>query len=395
MDVGIVAYRFDYYPYIRNIVGVVPGVNYCMVKDVFSRVNAGARILNRVANRQVVSTFDLNNQFYDFNLNNVDLLHFFNGVSYGRTPWVSTFETVIPRFENLVQIPRRHTLDGKRSPAIIRAFEGLSGPNCKCLIAISRCTAQMQSTLLEQFPDYKKNIEEKLVVMHPPQDLIVSKYDDKQVGLGGPIKFMFVGNAFYRKGGIEILDTLKMLREQYHYAIDLTIVSALNIDGYAVQVAPDDVRRTKVLLQENGGWIKYYPHLPNPEVLELMKQAHIGLLPTYADTFGYAVLEFQAAGCPVITTNVRALPEINDDEKGWMINVPTSDLGEALYATQSDQMILSRCIREGLEAVIHQIFADKSVIANKSAEAILSIKANHSRSDFATQMAAIYRHAVS
>lgn len=395
MDVGIVAYRFDYYPYIRNIIGVVPGVNYCKVKDVFSRVNAGARILNRVANRQVVSTFDLNNQFYDFNLNKVDLLHFFNGVSYGRTPWVSTFETVIPRFENLVQIPRRQTLDGKRTLAIIRAFEGLSGPNCKRLIAISHCTARMQSRLLEQFPDYKKNIEAKLVVMHPPQDLFISKFEDKQVGLGGPIKFMFVGNAFYRKGGIEILDTLKMLREQYHYPIDLTIVSALNIDGYAVQVAPEDVRRTKVLLQENGGWIKYYPHLPNSEVIELMKQVHIGLLPTYADTFGYAVLEFQAAGCPVITTNVRALPEINDTDKGWLIDVPTNDLGEALYATQSDRMILSQRIREGLEAVVHQIFADKSVIANKSAQAILSIKVNHSRSDFATQMAGIYRHAVS
>ena len=63
-------------------------------------------------------------------------------------------------------------------------------------------------------------------------------------------------------------------------------------------------------------WISYVPKLTNNETLELMKKSHIGLLPTYADTYGYSVLEFQAAGCPVITTNVRALPEINNNNLG-------------------------------------------------------------------------------
>jgi glycosyltransferase involved in cell wall biosynthesis len=96
------------------------------------------------------------------------------------------------------------------------------------------------------------------------------------------------------------------LRERDKYEIELTIVSSLNIDNYATKKEPSDVQRVKNFIQKNSDWINYFPQLPNHEVLELMKKSHVGLLPTYADTYGYSVLEFQAAGCPVITTNVRA-----------------------------------------------------------------------------------------
>ncbi len=394
MDVGVLAYRFDYYPYVRNIIGVVPGAKYRKVKDLYSRANAGARLLNRLAHRQLLSTFDLNNQYYDFNLNRVDLLHFFNGISYGRTPWVSTFETVLPRFEGVVQISRQpdpRVMEARRN---IRAFEKLAGPSCKCLIAISQCAAHMQHRLLVQYPQFQKIIEEKLVVMHPPQGLWVSNFEEKQVDLNGCIRFMFVGNAFFRKGGIEMLETLKMVRERYHYEMDLTIVSALDIDGYAVQITPDTIQRTKALLEENKDWITHYPHLPNTKVLELMKHAHVGLLPTYADTYGYSVLEFQASGCPVISTNVRALPEINESDKGWIIPLPTNDVGEAIYATESERMLISNNIRTGLEEALHQIFNDRSLLSKKSEQSILGIKAHHSMSEFSTKMAEIYQSAL-
>lgn len=55
-----------------------------------------------------------------------------------------------------------------------------------------------------------------------------------------------------------------------------------------------------------------------------MKQCHIGLLPTFGDTFGFSVLEMQACGCPVITSNNYALPEINNKEIGWICDIQES-----------------------------------------------------------------------
>ena len=395
MIVGIVGYRFDHYAYIRNIVGIVPGIEYRKAKDLFARVNAGARTLNRFTKREIISTFDLNNQFYDFNLNKVDLLHLFNGISYGHIPWVSTFETILPRFRNVVQ--RTHG----SSPGFVsewklrKAFEALASNTCKQIIALSNCTVNIQRELLAEFSTYGEKIERKLVVMHPPQDVLVSEFADKQIDLHGRIKFMFVGNAFFRKGGREIIDTISMLRDQYHYDIELTIVSDLRIDGYAAKVNPEEIQRTAAFIQGNREWINYFPQLPNSEVLDMMKKAHIDLLPTYADTYGYSILEFQAAGCPVITTNVRSLPEINDNDKGWVIEVPKNRMGEAIYSTDTDRMVIREAIRKGLEKVVHEIFADKSIIPTKSEKAILSIKTSHSREGFSSRMKNIYLNAIS
>ncbi len=395
MIVGVVGYRFDHYAYIRNIVGKIPGIEYRKAKDLFAYVNAGAHTLNRVSNREIISTFDLNNQFYDFNLNKVDLMHLFNGISYGRIPWVTTFETILPRFRIVVQKTHGSSPGFASEWKLRKAFDVLASNTCKQIIAISACARNMQCELLAEFSSYREDIERKLVVIHPPQEVLVSQFTDKQVDLNGRIKFMFVGNAFFRKGGREVVETIKNLRDQYHYDIELIIVSALHADSYAIEVHPDDVQRMATFFQENRDWIKYIPHLPNSEILDLMKQAHIGLLPTYADSYGYAVLEFQAAGCPVISTNVRALPEINDNEKGWIIELPKNRLGEAIYSTESDRSVISDAIRTGLEKVMHEIFSDRSIIPIKSEQAILSIKSRHSKEIFSSQMKTIYLNAIS
>jgi glycosyltransferase involved in cell wall biosynthesis len=192
------------------------------------------------------------------------------------------------------------------------------------------------------------------------------------------------------------------LKYEYKYNFELTIVSSLAIDNSAIKnkKTPADVERTKHLIQQKSDWINYFPRLPNQEVLELMKKSHIGLLPTYADTYGYSVLEFQAAGCPVITTNIRALPEINDNNVGWIIEIPKSSLGEAIYTgeliymTKEARFVISKSIREGIEQAVHEIFADHKVILEKSNRSISRIIEHHSIEDYASRLKNIYLEAI-
>jgi hypothetical protein len=58
-------------------------------------------------------------------------------------------------------------------------------------------------------------------------------------------------------------------------------------------------------------------------------------------------------------------------------------------------MVISEAIRKGLEKVVHEIFADKSIIPTKSEKAILSIKTSHSRESFSSRMKNIYLNAIS
>ncbi|CAH0495758.1 glycosyltransferase [Novosphingobium sp. CECT 9465] len=149
------------------------------------------------------------------------------------------------------------------------------------------------------------------------------------------------------------------------------------------------------MIDANSEWISYHSHMSNTQVLETMRSAHVGMLPTYADTYGYAVLEMQAAGCPVITTNVRALPEINSEEKGWVIKVPRNALGEGRHQTPEGRRQISAEIRAGIARALHQIFADRMVIARKAENAISHIQASHDPDAHARALKAIYTQAVS
>lgn len=393
----IVGYSSGSYPYRRNIIGAVPGVRYKRVVDPYAVAGALGRRVNRLTRLAIVPANDLWHRFNDAGMWRVDLLHFFNTISYGPTPWITTFETIIPRFSVTLSChhgPQPRFSELRKEESVRRALAAIAGGSCKRIIAISRCNARLQEGLLNEFPEFRQVILSKLTVMHPPQQVVVPHFSDKALPSRGPITFMLVGASFFRKGGREILDTLALLRARHGYPIRLLIVSSLTIDNYATKESPEDVRMAQRFIRENASWIDYYPQLPNHRVTELMRTAHVGLLPSHAETYGYVVLEFQAAGCPVITTDVRALPEINDPSRGWLIEVPKNHLGEALYTTPEQRSGLSSAIREGLERAVHEIFADRSLIASKGDAAIAYVAEHHSPRRYAEDMSAIYAAAV-
>ena len=396
MKIGILAYRFNYYTNLRNITYKLPEAEYVPVNDLYSFLRRGALFVNNRLGKPLFHTFDLNNQFDDFELNNVDLLHFSNGISYGRTPWVTHFETVIPRFSNLMQ--RYHGKEKssiKMTPLITRGFEALAHPACKQIIAWSSCAAEMQRDLLSELPVEKREaIMSKLVVLHPPQEVLRELVEERQYDATNPIRFFLVGAGFFRKGGREVLLAFEKLIREEQAPIKLIIVSSLRLDSYAAQETESDREWAFEFIRVHSEWIEYYASLPNEEVIELMKAYDVGLLPTWAETYGLSVLEAQACGCPVISTDIRALPEINNINVGWLIRVPKNEMGEALYSTAEERAKLSEQIQAGLEAIIRGIVAYPSVIATKGQASIERIKTFHDPQDYADRLRSIYQAAL-
>ena len=108
-----------------------------------------------------------------------------------------------------------------------------------------------------------------------------------------------------------------------------------------------------------------------------MKTCDIAILPTWADTYGISVLEAQTCGLPVITTDSRALPEINNNQVGWLIKVPQNRLKEALYTTPEQRQNLGDAIRLGLEATIREIVANPEQISQKGELALEKVRKDH------------------
>lgn len=270
----------------------------------------------------------------------------------------------------------------------------MAGDPCKKLIALSECNANIEKYLLSFFPKYKEKIEKKLTVLHPPQRHFIDKIKTKVIESDHPVHFVFVGNAFFRKGGKEVLYALAESRKKHGYNIKLTMVSALKIDDYATATNYQDVQKMKHLIKQNSEWIDYYDSLPNEKVIDIMKSAHVGLLPTYADTYGFVMLEYQAAGCPVISTNVRALPEINNSNIGWVIDVPKNALGEAIYSSQQNRMEMSDAIVKGIKRAVDDIMKNRESVPRKGEAALESIKSQHSPEAFSRRLTEIYVEAL-
>lgn len=386
----------DYYSNQRLMVGKLPEAEYVPVRDWYSFLRRAANKLNRTIGKPIIPVFNLNNQFEDLDLNRVDVLHFLNGISYGRTPWVTSFETIVPRFAHLVTRHHGKEIAHAGLDALTRrGLEALAGKACLGVLALSESSAQMQKDLLKDFPaEYAQPILDKMRVLHPPQEALVPEVTAREYSAESPINFILVGAAFFRKGGREILEVFEKLVRQEKLPLRLTIVSAMRIENYAAQETEADTVWAKKKIAENSDWITYYPGLPNSETLDLMRKADVGLLPSYADTYGFSVLEFQACGLPVITTDIRALPEINNSTVGWLIKVPRNALGEALYATVEEREALSQAIRAGLEQIVREIASEPAQIAVKGAAALERIRRDHNPAAYADVLRQVYQPAL-
>ncbi|MFC1774402.1 glycosyltransferase family 4 protein [Pseudomonadota bacterium] len=395
-----ICYGRRQYPERRNIIGKISGCSYVLSRNYYSHLY---RVRNIIRKLRLYPAYlhDIENKYYNFSLNSCDILHLFNAVSFGKTPWVSTFETIIPRYK--VSLSWRYT-DGKKiqqDKQVRKAIKMLSSESCKRIIAISKCTAGMQEEFLSLFPDYREPILNKLTILPPPQEVVNAITLENKMSREKlyPIRFMLVGHQFFSKGGREVLQVFQQGRSENDWPIELVIVSKLSTDSYASCTTQHDVRDVKNIIEANKDWVSYYPSLLPDEVLRLMESCDVGLLPSYAETYGYSVLEFQSKACPVITTNIRSFPEINNNDVGWLIDVPKQDNGEPKYQEPGDKEIIdkesiSTAISNGLYEIVGELVDNPELIGLKARNALDRILVQHSPEAYARSLVEIYSAAI-
>jgi glycosyltransferase involved in cell wall biosynthesis len=315
----------------------------------------------------------------------VDLYHFFNLIALPpcRKPYVTTFETTLPRAFSSGRMMQR-------------GIASMMSSQCRRLIALSEHAQRRQMAFDKA--NAIGELDKKITVLLPPQKVLVSEDAIEQKnqslrGGGGPFRLLFVGKNLYRKGGSEIIKAAVEVRKDFE--IEAFVIGDYEHVDYASSWKVDSAEDLKRLLNENEGWLHHFKAMPNDEVIALAKTCHVGLLPTRDDTFGYSVLEFQACGLPCITTDIRALPEVNNEEIGWLVNVPKLPNGCADFSTAEKMRELSRTIEKGLVEKLREALTSPEAIAEKGIGALNNIKANHSPETYGRRLGEIYEEALS
>jgi glycosyltransferase involved in cell wall biosynthesis len=139
--------------------------------------------------------------------------------------------------------------------------------------------------------------------------------------LDEPVKILFVGGDFERKGGLLLLEAFRALRP-------------LGIELHVVTKAP---------LPTEPDLFVYTNMRPNSDELKaLYHRCDIFCLPTYGDCLPMVLTEAGAAGLPAISTRVAGIPEIiRDNETGRLVAV-----GDVVALTEVlKELILSPEVR--------------------------------------------------
>ncbi len=347
----------------RLIVDKIENVSYIAVpKETEEIIWAGAQYDERPERfRQILEACYCPDKY----IPNVELIHTFNSVCKTDRPWCASFETVMPRMVYETEEEKRHYL---------QLVEYMKKPNCMALYALCKNAYEIQknSLITASVPSKDREVlMGKTKILHPPQKILVSEDEfEKKHGMK-KIHFIFIGRDFFIKGGREVLQVLSEFKCNYDF--DLTLISSLQYDDYFTRTSYEEMVRYKKLICESD-WIVYYERLPNKKVLDECKEASVGLLPSIADTYGYVVLEMQAAGCPVVSTNVRALPEINNEGCGWICQMPVNQFG---FCIEQDKEIWSEILKSELRKCFEDILNHPEKIKEKGRRAMERVREMH------------------
>jgi glycosyltransferase involved in cell wall biosynthesis len=144
---------------------------------------------------------------------------------------------------------------------------------------------------------------DRVTVVHP--GTVLTRFpnpNERSARREGPLRVLFVGGDFVRKGGDVLLEAARRMRHR----AELHLVTGADVpaaDGVHVY------RGLKPL---------------SPELLRLYADADVFALPTRGDCLAVVLGEAMAACLPIVTTAVGAHREaVEDDESGYI--VPTDD----------------------------------------------------------------------
>lgn len=170
--------------------------------------------------------------------------------------------------------------------------------------------AARRSVLAMVSPAAGARLEPKLRTVAPAIRLAAER---PRTRAGGPLRVLFVGTAFFEKGGVEAVDALRAVRATHDVAMDL------------VSFVPTGWERR---LNDEPSLTVHRPGGADL-IQRLYAQADVLLFPSHMDTFGYVVLEAMAHGLPVLAPRHLALEEtVQDGASGLLFEAENMLFGE-------------------------------------------------------------------
>lgn len=187
---------------------------------------------------------------------------------------------------------------------------------------------------------------------YAPMTIAIAKNRAVQLGVPQGSRFMLhVGGNHWYKNKVGVLTLFRMLRSRLDQPNDLYLVMA----GQALS---DDLRQQ---LQADGleAWVVEVPDATNEDLRALYSAATALLFPSLQEGFGWPIIEAQACGCPVFTSNRAPMTEVGGSAA---LYIDPENLAEAAEQIADQMPTLRDRMLDGLTNA--QRFTPEAMVAD-------------------------------
>lgn len=185
---------------------------------------------------------------------------------------------------------------------------------------------------------------ERIVVTAPGASADYFAIGERRISAdpAAPVRLLFVGGDFVRKGGFLLLEAVRAAHTRRPFELHVV---------------------TRDAVPATSGVVVHHGVGPNSrELFELFAGADIFVLPSMGECLSVALMEAAAAGLPIISTDVGALSEAAIDDHSAIVVRPgeSGSLRLAIERLVDDDSLRTRLGRDAFELARSKFDADKN-----------------------------------
>jgi len=159
-----------------------------------------------------------------------------------------------------------------------------------------------------------------------------------------PDNFLFYpANFWYHKNHINLLRAIRLIKDKYGQEISLILVGAKENNFENVN---EEIRNLDLSQR-----VKYLGYIPDEDMPYLYKLATALVIPTLFESISIPIWEAFYLGCPVVASNVCALPEQLGNAGLIFDPHNVKDMAEKIYDIWVNENLRRELIRKGYERI--------------------------------------------
>ncbi len=184
---------------------------------------------------------------------------------------------------------------------------------------------------------------EKIRVISEGYDVAQGERIDAIHGTPGRQKpyLLFIGRLEERKNVVRLIEAFELLKERYQTPHELVLVGK---PGYGYERI---VRRART--SAHASEIKSLGYVSETEKWNLLSGAAVFVFPSLYEGFGIPVLEAQAAGVPVVTSNLSSLPEVGGEGVVYVDPSSPESIASGIERILSDEAFKNAIIEKATQ----------------------------------------------